>query len=412
MQLPSPPIKDLSWRVHLTMLDFVVLLTGLVFSPPLLSIGLIGICVVGILDFPRGINPAWTKGIRDGIRDPFNWAFATLYLILLFGCWQTEDWDYYGERLRIKSALIAVPIGWWGLPKLGRTQWSFIVAFLVAMMSVVAIGVLANYALHFTDIQQALLEGRALPVPRNHIRFSLLVALTTVASLGLAQRSAFGYRKLWLFAALFLFAFQHVLAVRSGLFCAYAGLFGFLFAFGRKWGSRRVLLFGVGVLVLLPLLAYLSLPSLKAKVDYAKYELWRSAQGLDTKDYSDAGRLSSIRLGFELWREHPILGVGPGNLRMEMDRLYAEKLPAAEAKRPHNQYVSVLAGSGLLGLAVFLFSIVHLIFGRSRWKDPSFLGVCLIVFTSCLVENTLENSAGIGLFSFFLFFFRPEEGYE
>lgn len=408
MNLPPAPIKNMSWRVHLTILDYIVIVTGLLFSPPLLSIGLIGICVVGILDFPKIINPKWVDGIKNGLSDPFNWAVMTLYLILLLGIWQTEDWSYYTERLRVKSALLAVPIGWWGLPKLNKQQRHFCMTYFSLLVAVVALIVSINYFIHFEVINQALKEGRALPVPRNHIRFSLLVALATITALALLRSQAWGKKWLWLCLALFLFIFQHLLAVRSGLLCAYLGIAGMLFTY--LWQSKRwkVGLLGLAGLFLVPLLAYFTVPSLKTKIDYARYEIWRQSQGLESQSYSDAGRLTSIRFGLELWREHPWVGVGPGNLRQAMDQRYAEVLPHAEAKRPHNQFVSVLAGSGYLGFIPFILAIAYLFFGKKRWQSPVFTACFLILIASCMVENTLENSAGLGMFCFFLFFYRPQ----
>lgn len=410
MQLPPTILANRNWRVHLTLLDFAVLLTGLVFSPPLLSIGLIGICVVGILDIPKGINPSWQKNISQGSKNPFNWAVMALYLVLLFSFWQTQDWGYYFERLRIKSALLAVPIGWWGLPRLRQVEKQGIMAFFCALILVVGIGVTINYLLDFEAINQAIKEGRAIPVPRNHIRFSLLVALATLTAIELARQMAFDRRKMWWGIAFLLFAFQHLLAVRSGLVCAYLGIGTMLVVYvirSKKWRLGLGLL---SLLIALPIVAYLSLPSLKGKIDYARYEMWRQENQLESLEYSDAGRLTSIRFGWQLFRENPLTGVGMGNLQQEMDAIYAEKLPAAEAKRPHNQFVSMLAGGGLLLSIPFIAALFFLLFGGQRWQNPIFAAVWVVLIASCMVENTLENSAGIGLFCFFIFFYRDLEG--
>ena len=410
MTLPPPPIKSLSWRYHLTILDFIVILTGLVFSPPLLSIGLIGICVVGILDIPKGINPDWKKGIRAGLSDPFNYAIAALYLILLFGFWQTNDWGYYFDRLRIKLALLMVPVGWWGLPKLKEKHRHLIIAYFAVIMAITAVVVTVNYALNFNEIQQGILEGRSIPVPRNHIRFSLLVALATLGALELWRNTSTPkWSMIWPALAFFLFSFQHLLAVRSGLACAYLGIFAFLFAYLIETKKWKIGILGLVVLIVLPLIGYKTVPSLRAKMDYLSYEIWLQEHGFESEQYSDAGRMTSIRFGLDLWKENKLFGVGPGNLRQRMDQLYAERLPTAEAKRPHNQFVSILAGSGLVGLIVFLASIGWLTFNNNRWRDPVFLGVMIVLLASCMVENTLENSAGLGIYCFFLFFYRPDK---
>ncbi len=394
----------MDWRTQLSLLNMLLLLTGLVFSPPLLSIGLIGICVLGILDLPAVMNPSWRAKAAEGLRDPFNWAFAMLYLVLLFGFWQTEDWGYYFERLRIKLALLTVPIGWWGLPRWTKQQQHFLLAFFVGLLTLVALAVLANYLLHFEAIQAAIASGQAMPVPRNHIRFSLLVAIATFCSLELWRHHSFGKARLWLGIALFLFLFQHILAVRSGLVGAYVGLLAVLILFLRQAAYRKYTLPLLTVLLLSPFLAYQSIPSLQKKINYVGYEIWLQQAGHNTTAFSDAGRFSSIRLGLLLWQEQPWLGVGPGNLRQAMDQAYAAHYPDMEARRPHNQFVSVLAGSGLLGFIPFTLAFFYLLVGRKRWQQPLYLSVFTLLFASCLVENTLENSTGIGIFCFFIYF--------
>lgn len=405
MNIPSPPLSGMSWRTQLSLLNCVVLLTGLVFSPPLLSIGLIGICVVGILDIPKGINPLWKQGIGAGLRDPFNWAFATLYLVLLLGFWQTEDWSYYTERLRIKLALLTVPIGWWGLPKWTKGQQQFVLAYFIGLIVLVALGVLLNYALHFEAIQTAIGQGQAMPVPRNHIRFSLLVALATLAALELWRVKGFGREKWWLFAAIFLFLFQHILAVRSGLLGAYLGIGAMLLLLLFRLQDKKIAIAGSILLMAMPFLAYQSVPSFQKKIHYFSYERWLQEQGLEQGHFSDAGRLTSIQLGWELWRSHPWMGVGAGNLRLEMDKSYAQQYPDRSPMRPHNQFVSVLAGGGLLAFVPFALAFLYILLGQQGWKKAIFLSTYLVLFSSCLVENTLENGAGIGIFCFFLFFF-------
>ncbi|MEM9837001.1 MAG: O-antigen ligase family protein [Bacteroidota bacterium] len=408
MKLPSPPFRQYSWRYQLLLLDFVLLLTGLVFSPPLLSIGLIGISVVGILDIPKGINPQWVKNIQQGLRDPFSWGVITLYLIMLFSVWQTQDWDYYFERLRIKLALLSLPISWWGLPQLAPRHRRMIIAFLAYLIAAVSTIVLINYVQHFTEIQQAISEGRAIPVPRNHIRYSLLVALATLGALELWRVKA-GQRSLtWAWLAGYLFIIQHLLAVRSGLACAYVGIAAMLFSHLIQTKQWKFGVISLAFLIIVPFAAYQTVPSLKSKINYLKYELWLQQKDYATQAYSDAGRLTSIQYGLELWQDHPWMGVGTGNLRQEMDRLYAERLPGVEGKRPHNQYVSILAGSGIFGFILFMAASLLLVFGRGRWRDPVFFGVSAILFTSFMVENTLENSAGLGMFCFFLLFYRPD----
>ena len=115
---------------------------------------------------------------------------------------------------------------------------------------------------------------------------------------------------------------------------------------------------GLVLLVSVPVLAYKMVPSFYNKINYAKYELWMQRQGEAHDQLSDAGRLLSWRIGYDIWQAHPWLGVGPGNLKQEVMAVYAEDYPGVTRKRmPHNQFLSVAAGSGIVGLLVFLFAL-------------------------------------------------------
>lgn len=396
-------------KLYLTLLMLAGVAFGLVFSPPFLSVGLISLVVLGLLDPLKGINPDWRAGIGEQLRSPLFWGLSALYLLLLLGAWQTEDWAYYAERLRVKVPLLALPLIWPGLPKLTTRQKGGVYGVFVLFLLGVVIAVMVNYALHFTEINDMIRRGQAMPVPRNHIRFSLLVALATLLSVGAYRLRAFGWRHRWLVAGGLLFVGQHLLAVRSGLAGAYGGLGVLLFALAWERGRWWPAVVGLLGLALLPVVAYLAVPSFRTKIDYARYELLHRNPTEDKGDYSDGGRLTSLRVGFAIWKDHPVFGVGPGNLLRETDARYAVILPGVEGKRPHNQFVSALAGSGLLGGVVTLGSFLLLAWVGLRQRRPVYLAVWTVFFLSCMVENTLETSAGVSMFCLFLLLLSPWE---
>ena len=397
-------------RRYLTFLFLAGAFFGLVFSPPVLSIGLMGLMIVCVLDPRHGLNPRWRERAPDWFRRPFFWAFAALYLLLLAGAWQTYDWAYYLERLRIKLPLLLLPFAWPGFPALSPREERWVLGGFAAFVAVVLAGVLVNYALHFAEINRLLEQGRSVPVPRNHIRFSLLVGVATLVGLRGARRAAPGRRWPWLALAGFLFLGQHLLAVRSGLVGVYGGLAALLLVDAVRHGRYRALGLGMAALVALPVVAYLTVPTFRSKVNYARYELFhRSGEEGARSDYSDTRRLTSIGIGMDVWRDNHLVGVGPGNLRAETDRRYRAEYGLAKGSRPHNQFVSALAGSGLLGYLVTLTAFLIIGLGDGRWRAAPYLGVWTLFVVSCLAENTLENSAGVSMFCLFLLLLHPQD---
>lgn len=90
----------------------------------------------------------------------------------------------------------------------------------------------------------------------------------------------------------------------------------------------------------------------------------------DPKDTSVAERLFKWRTAFEMLKEHPLLGVGAGNLKVRYALYQArvrEKslypLRATSESNVHNDFLQIAAETGALGLLAFL-----LIFGAYFWR--------------------------------------------
>ncbi len=73
------------------------------------------------------------------------------------------------------------------------------------------------------------------------------------------------------------------------------------------------------------------------------------------------GRLSAALVGLEMFKDHPLLGVGPGNFRTHY-QTYSHKLqidPSNNIVRyAHSHYLAVAAETGLLGLTAFMTLLV------------------------------------------------------
>jgi len=76
---------------------------------------------------------------------------------------------------------------------------------------------------------------------------------------------------------------------------------------------------------------------------------------------------------------------------------------------PHNQFLFVLAGVGILGLSLFLLALLIPLFYRSAYRHPFFLGFYLIFLCAFMVEHTIENAVGVGSFLLFLLLIQHSE---
>jgi len=208
-------------------------------------------------------------------------------------------------------------------------------------------------------------------------------------------------------AILFLFAFLHILTVRSGMAALYVALFYTICRF--VWRTRRWKLGTVAIIAIaaIPVMALKTIPSLQTRVQYMLHD-WEQYKSDIGDDYSDAERWVSLTAGWQLWREAPIIGVGAGDLPMEIQRVANDRFPhyTIEPKLPHNQFIYILASTGLLGLLTALLAWFVPIFEKNNRKFYLFAAFQFVIFVSFLVEYTLETSIGVTFYLFYLLWFR------
>ena len=338
-----------------------------------------------------------------------NKAFLVIN-ILFFGVaisvFWSEDLNYWSDRLRIRLPFLVLPMAFAWLPQMSKRNYFTCFYFLLLLLSVTTFGVLINYALDFAKINETLLHGKNIPVPMNHIRYSLLLAFSIINGVILHHENFYikykWEKKLLVFLTVFLFISIHILTVRSGLACLYVAIA--ILSLRYIWLSKRYILVLalLGFLFSPPPLAYYFIPSVQNKIHYGLYDLeqFRSGKG---SNYSDSERLGSILAGLKVGNDNPILGCGYGDLERDVNIAYREVFPQEkEPKIPHNQYIMTYAGLGWVGLLLFIFAIFIPVFYKKNYKEPIFLALNIIVIFSFLVEATIETQAGTALYCLFL----------
>ena len=248
-------------------------------------------------------------------------------------------------------------------------------------------------------------------MPRNHIRFNLLLATGILAG-GWLWSQRFRWRYSWERSALavavvFLFGFLHFLSVRSGMAALYAALVFTVLRFllrTRRWG---VGLAALALIIIIPWLALLSIPSLQQRISYMMYD-WQQYQKNAGDDYSDSERWISLSAGLELWQERPVLGVGAGDLPTEIQRVVNRRFPAytVAPKLPHNQFIYLLAGTGLVGLLLSLVAFIAPLTEKRSRQFYLFSAFQIMIFISFLVEYTIETAIGVAFYLFYMLWFR------
>lgn len=387
-------------------------LVSLVYSPFTLSISMLGLIFLSFLKVEdRKLQmkaDTWTKLARLP-QFPSFWMLSLLFFILFINCWVTEDFDFLLARLRIKLPFLLLPIAFYLFPRFSEREVMGLLYFLLILLCITCLGIGIHYLGHQEAINIALKKGTPMPTPRNHIRFSLLLAYGVICGAYLWYKGYYWKypqeRKGILLAVLFLFFFIHFLSVRTGLVAMYVSLISYVFVRGL-WSNRwKISLLVLLSLAILPLLSYYLIPSFKSKITYMRYDLMMYREGKGDL-YADAGRIVSWKIGYDLASSHPILGVGAGNLRKEVHAQFAEKYPTYSTRlMPHNQLLYTVAATGLIGGLIFLMALFYPVLYRKNYQHPLVFTFFALVLATFMVEHTLENAMGVGFYLFFTLLF-------
>ena len=133
--------------------------------------------------------------------------------------------------------------------------------------------------------------------------------------------------------------------------------------------------------------------------EYENYRCYRTV-----RDFTMLQRFELWRNGWQVFKAHPLLGTGTGDVVDECHaRLEADSSPlAGTTKHTHNQYLTFLITFGALGFLVLVFFFVRGVCHRRLCTRFGFLAVMCVVLVSLLTEDTLETLAGCMFVSFFV----------
>ncbi len=173
----------------------------------------------------------------------------------------------------------------------------------------------------------------------------------------------------------------------------------------------RLALIGLGFVGVVSVATVMAdgMPTSRASAGVANVSVYAAAEpDSESASSSEGARLEAWRSASEAFREHPITGIGWGNLGDRFDRdvelgLRNERIATFE--HAHNQLLGAAANGGVIGLAAVtaLFLVPLRIFARSLWsRQPRehTLGLCgVVVLVSFavfgLTEAVLENLAPV-----------------
>jgi O-antigen ligase len=196
----------------------------------------------------------------------------------------------------------------------------------------------------------------------------------------------------------------HVFTSRTGQVALYAGLGAALVWWVLRYRRWKLAAAGLLAGLLVPLLAYWALPSLQDRVRITVEDVHNLQQGGELTKWSLGRRYAVYVCAWDVFTAHPLAGVGLAQHRDSILARYDGQpfvvAPTARLPDPHNQWLEVLSGSGLLGLLVLTgwFAVPFVAApGRKQYLLWAFGAVVLV---GTLFESVLERQVGLNFVVF------------
>lgn len=133
--------------------------------------------------------------------------------------------------------------------------------------------------------------------------------------------------------------------------------------------------------------------------EYTKY-----TRGENPSGHSLTMRLEFWNAAIYIIKQHPIIGVGTGDMQYEFKKAYIKtnsKLNKEWRLRSHNQYLAITVAFGILGLIVFLFYLIAPAVMLRKHFLPLYWVFYAVALLSFFTEDTLETQSGATFFAFF-----------
>jgi hypothetical protein len=153
--------------------------------------------------------------------------------------------------------------------------------------------------------------------------------------------------------------------------------------------------------------------SLSARIHQIVWEMDIYREGGNPSGHSVTQRLEFWKAALGIIKEHPITGVGTGDVKNAFEQQY-NKMGSPLSKewrlRSHNQYLAITVALGFTGLVIFLLSLLLPMFRERRLTNYFYIVFFFIAMLSMFTEDTLETQAGVTFFAFFNAFFLFSRG--
>lgn len=365
----------------------------------------------------------WLSRGKDAFVFRLNWKDRAIipamifFLAHLVGLLWTENIDFGLFDVQIKLPIFLLPLGYASFEFFSKSEFHKILSgFVYGSLVAVLIGIVNAIYVYVTG-QSPILDFYKVNIsPVLHIGYFAMylnMALVIVIYQILSNSERFYSVKNALNILLsMVFALAIFLSTSRNQFLVMILIILLLYVYGivryRRWvlGIMTILTIWIGASTLLK-----DIGKRDAKMHgFDKVaELVKNEGQVDKKaEESTAVRVLVWQSAFELIKSNPLLGVGTGDIKDELVRIYSNQEYESILKKKlnaHNQYLQSWAALGPIGLLSLLLAFVFPFINAVR-SSNFVLGLFAITMGfACLTESILEVQAGAVFYGFLLTIF-------
>jgi O-antigen ligase len=374
----------------------------MVFCLPLLQ----GVSVICMLLFI--IVSVFQKDFLYNIRKAFafrlNFIPVIFYFLHVFGLLFTVNYPYAMADLETKLSFLVFPLLFMSFPS-GRKDFLMIALSFAAGCTIAAVACMIHALYSYAGSHNPssfIYEDYSFIMHPTY--FTLYINLAFILLLKMVLDSWNELHSKVKVPAISALAFLMINIILLGARTATATAFVTIVIYAASAIiARRAFIKGIMVFLICSVLVFI------IQVKVMRIGSDRAAQVEHILDKNSKPNSANIR--FYLWRnawevikEHPVFGVGTGDIKAELIAKYNKNDFSIGVDRnysPHNQFFHTTVILGCVGLSVLLLMFLIPLIQSVRTRDVIYSLFLLMVFMNCMTEDIIEVQKGIIFFVFF-----------
>lgn len=344
---------------------------------------------------------------RNLIKNKTGFIFFGFYILYVIGMLYTSDFSRGIFDLEVKLSLFVFPMIFFSGTEIIRNfnpdkiMKSFVAGcFTISLF--LSVRALSIYS-HTKEIGSLCYENLSFQMHPSYLAMYLNFALIVIFFDffdGKKLKILFAVR---LFLFLFFIAFIIMLSSKAGILCFLINaLFMMVYLLYKKKYITVLVAAVISILMVILLADIAKVAGTRIKTAFDVFVNYKSISNLSDESTSD--RILIWRASANVIRENPVLGVGTGDVRDELQNEYKRgNIPFIFEKKlnSHNQYFQTGVAIGITGLIILILSLAvpfYLAVKNRSWIYVFFLLLMIINF---LFESMLERQAGVVFYAFF-----------